>query len=78
MQITIKDTMIKRMLALEVEDCLSKRNSKLVNEIFADPKFQKRLAKELSAYFNEQADVVSDMIAEIEIPQLGKAVRESF
>ena len=77
MQITIKDTLIKRMLALEVEDCLSKHNSKLVNEIFADPKFQKRLAKELSAYFNEQGDVVGDLIQEIDIPQLTKAIRES-
>ena len=78
MQITIKDTIIKRMLAMEVEDCLSKRNSKLVKEIWEDPVFQKRLARELSAFFNEQADVIGDMIAEVRIPQLSKAIRESF
>ena len=77
MQITIKDTMIKRMLALEVKDCLGQPNSKLVKEIWEDPKFQKRLAKELSAYFNEEGHV-SDIIPEVRIPQLSKAIRESF
>ena len=75
MQIIIKDSLIKQMLSQHIEDCLDKRNPKLVKEIMEDAKFQNRLARELSKYFNEEADVIGDLICEVPIPQLAKAVR---
>jgi hypothetical protein len=70
MQITIKDSLIKSALADHVENVTGKPNAKLTKEIFADPKFQKRLTKALSDYFNEEVDVFSDKIADIKITQL--------
>lgn len=78
MQVTIKDSLIKKMLSLYVEDVLEIRNPKLVNEIMADPKFQNQMARELSKYFNEEADVIADLIYEVHIPQLSAAVRGKF
>ena len=79
MQITIKDSLIKRILSDEVYAILEKRNPKLVNEIFADPKFQRRLAKEISSFVNEyDAYEISEMIQDIEIPQLTKIAREKW
>ena len=78
MQITIKDSLIKQMLSEHIVDCLDKRNPKLVNEIMADPKFQNQMARELSKYFNEEADVIADLIYEVHIPQLSAAVRGKF
>lgn len=68
MQITIKDSLIKRVLADHLEDQLGKRQPKMVKQIMADTKVMKRLAKALEAYFNEEADVISDKLEDIEIP----------
>jgi hypothetical protein len=78
MQITIKDSLIKSCLAEHVEVNLEKPNAKLTKEIFADPKFQKRLTKALEDYFNEEVDVISDAITDIKIPVLDKAIKDRF
>jgi hypothetical protein len=78
MQITIKDSLIKSCLAEHVEINLDKPNAKMTKEIFADPKFQKKLAKALGDYFNEEVDVILDKIADIKIPVLDKAIKDRF
>lgn len=78
MQVTIKDSLIKKMLSQHIVDCLEKRNPKLVNEIMADANFQDKLARELSKYFNEEQDIIGDLILEVPIPQLTKAVRSKY
>ena len=74
MQITIKDTLIKSILADYVENVMDKRQPKLAKEIFEDPKFHERLSKALSTYFNEEADVIADRLEDLKIPQLDKAL----
>jgi hypothetical protein len=78
MQITIKDSLIKSCLAEHVEINLGKPNAKMTKAIFEDPDFQKRLAKALGNYFNEEVDVFLDTIADIKIPVLDKAIKDRF
>ena len=78
MQITIKDSLIKKMLAQHIEACMLERNPKLVQTIMADPKFQSRLARELSKSISQDTDFIEDMIYSVRIPQLSEAVRGKY
>lgn len=78
MEIIIKDALIKKVLAQHVTDCLDKPNPTMVREIFADSKFQKSLQKGLSLFLSQSDDIIADLIQEVDIPQLNKALKDKF
>jgi hypothetical protein len=76
MQITIKDAVIKQIIADTVEQCLDRKDAKLVKEILADEKVMAQLAKKLGTHFSEYyADLIFDLVGDIRIPALGRAIK---
>jgi len=76
MQVTIKDSLIKSILADYVENQLDRRSASLVKELMEDARVQASIAKELSRYFNEEADVIMDVLGDVKMPALDRAIKE--
>ena len=76
MQITIKESVIEQVIADAVEQCLDRRDPKLVKEILADEKVMARLAKKLGDNFSDNyADLMFDLVGDIRIPALDRAIK---
>lgn len=67
MQITISDALIKQMLVQHVENVSTNTDPSVIDAVFFSPVFQNNLSLALSKRFEQEADVILDILQELEI-----------